>query len=58
MTWQENTKSLRKTYSFSDFPAALSWMVQCSFVIEQLGHHPEWTNIYDKVHVTLTTHDA
>jgi 4a-hydroxytetrahydrobiopterin dehydratase len=58
MTWQENTKSLRKTYSFSDFPSALSWMVQCSFVIEQLGHHPEWTNIYNKVHVTLTTHDA
>lgn len=58
MTRVETAHSLEKTYTFTDFPSALSWMVQCSFVIENLWHHPEWTNIYNKVHVKLTTHDA
>ena len=57
MTWIEQDNSLQKTYEFADFPSALSWMVQCSFVIETLQHHPEWTNVYNKVHVKLTTHD-
>lgn len=58
MTRVETPHSLEKTYEFPDFPGALSWMVQCSFVIENLWHHPEWTNVYNKVHVKLTTHDA
>lgn len=58
MTRIEKDNSLQKTYTFPDFVSALSWMIQCSFVIEHLGHHPEWTNIYNKVFVTLKTHDA
>lgn len=58
MAREEKDNALIKTFEFSDFPTALSWMVQCSFVIEQLWHHPEWTNVYNKVHVKLTTHDA
>jgi 4a-hydroxytetrahydrobiopterin dehydratase len=58
MTREEKDNALVKTFVFSDFPTALSWMVQCSFVIEQIGHHPEWTNVYNKVHVKLMTHDA
>jgi 4a-hydroxytetrahydrobiopterin dehydratase len=58
MPWEEKDNALIKTYVFHDFPTALSWMVQCSFVIEHVGHHPEWTNVYNTVRVKLTTHDA
>ena len=58
MAREEKDNSLVKLFVFSDFPTALSWMVQCSFVIEQLGHHPEWTNNFNTVLVKLSTHDA
>ena len=58
MAREEKDNALVKTFVFQDFPTALSWMVQCSFVIEQVGHHPEWTNVYNTVRVKLTTHDA
>lgn len=58
MAREEKDNALVHTYVFQDFPTALSWMVQCSFVIEQVWHHPERTNIHNKVIVKLTTHDA
>lgn len=58
MAREEKDNALVKTFVFSDFPTALSWMIQCSFVIEQLDHHPEWTNINNRVLVKLHTAEA
>lgn len=58
--WKETEegKALMKTYIFKSFPNALSFMVHVAFFVEKSDHHPEWTNVYNKVHVTLTTHDC
>lgn len=56
--WKEEDNKLIKTFVFKSFSDAISWIVKASFVIEKFNHHPEWTNVYNKVHVTLTTHDA
>ncbi len=56
--WTETENALHKTFVFADFAAALAWMVKAGFVIEKLNHHPEWTNVYNRVSVKLTTHDA
>jgi 4a-hydroxytetrahydrobiopterin dehydratase len=54
----EEGKALTKIYSFKTFADAVSFMVHVAFFIEKTDHHPEWTNAYNKVHVTLTTHDC
>lgn len=56
--WIEENHKLTKTFVFKTFADAIGWMVKASFAIEKLNHHPEWTNVYNKVHVNLTTHDA
>ena len=56
--WIEEKNSLNKTFVFSDFLNAIDWMKRVAPQIEALNHHPEWTNIYNKVHVKLCTHDA
>lgn len=56
--WKEIDNALHKTFVFEDFTAAIAWMVKASFAIEKLNHHPEWRNVYNKVEVKLTTHDA
>ncbi|MBR9918132.1 pterin-4-alpha-carbinolamine dehydratase [bacterium] len=57
MSWREENNALHKTFEFADFKEALTWMVKASFEIETMNHHPEWTNVYNKVEVKLTTHD-
>jgi len=56
--WIEEDNKLTKTFKFKTFGDAIAWMVKASYFIEKMDHHPEWTNIYNKVMVTLTTHDA
>ncbi|MFZ4800195.1 MAG: 4a-hydroxytetrahydrobiopterin dehydratase [Bacteroidia bacterium] len=56
--WKQENNKLTKTFIFITFVEAMAWMVKASFEIEKLNHHPEWTNVYNKVHVCLTTHDA
>ena len=58
INWKEENHKLSKTFSFKTFGEAMAWMVKASFEIEKINHHPEWTNVYNKVHVSLTTHDA
>ncbi len=53
---QENT--LAKEFTFGSFREALSFMVRAGFDAEAMDHHPDWTNVYNRVAVRLNTHDA
>lgn len=54
----EEKDAIRKTFKFSDFTEAFSWMVRAALWAEKWNHHPEWFNAYNRVEVTLTTHDV
>lgn len=56
--WKEENNSLRKTYQFPDFPAAMAFMTRVAFIAEKINHHPDWRNVYNRVDVILSTHDA
>lgn len=56
--WRCERDALVRTYRFAGFAAALAWMQDAGVEIERLDHHPEWTNVYDRVMVRLSTHDA
>jgi len=47
-----------RTFRFRDFNAAFGFMARVAMTAEKLDHHPEWFNVYNRVEVTLTTHDA
>ncbi|MEM9900408.1 MAG: 4a-hydroxytetrahydrobiopterin dehydratase [Pseudomonadota bacterium] len=50
--------AITKTFQFKDFNEAFGWMSRAALVAEKMDHHPEWSNLYRTVEVTLTTHDA
>lgn len=54
----EGRDAICKTYRFADFATAFAWMTRAAFAAEKQNHHPEWTNVYNRVAVTLTSHDA
>lgn len=54
----EEKDAISKTFKFSDFTEAFSWMVRAALWAEKWNHHPEWFNVYNRVEVTLTTHDV
>lgn len=56
--WAYEDQALRRTFTFGDFREAVSFIVRLSFFAEAQNHHPELTNVYNRVSVTLTTHDA
>ncbi|WP_461472822.1 4a-hydroxytetrahydrobiopterin dehydratase [Pararhodobacter sp.] len=58
--WVHDDKrdAIAKTYRFDDFSAAFGWMTRVAMVAEKLDHHPEWRNVWNRVEVVLTTHDA
>lgn len=56
--WQRDGNSIVKTYHFSDFIEAMSFMNQAAFYAEALEHHPEWRNIYNIAEVRLTNQDT
>jgi 4a-hydroxytetrahydrobiopterin dehydratase len=58
--WQlrADQKAITKTFRFKDFSEAFGWMARIALVAEQMNHHPEWFNVWNRVDITLTTHDA
>jgi 4a-hydroxytetrahydrobiopterin dehydratase len=56
--WTNDGDALAKTYSFDDFAAAMDFMQRAAGPIDEMNHHPEWTNVYNRVDVRLSSHDA
>jgi 4a-hydroxytetrahydrobiopterin dehydratase len=50
--------AITRRYTFKDFNAAFGFMTRVALKADRMDHHPEWSNVYDKVDVVLTTHDA
>lgn len=50
--------AVRKVFKFDDFKAAFAFMTKAAMKAEQLDHHPEWFNVYNRVEITLSTHDV
>ena len=57
MTWIEENNSLKRSFKFKDFIEAWSFMTKVALVAEKMDHHPEWSNVYNTVNITLSTHD-
>ncbi len=56
--WRHENNSLKRTFKFNSFESAIAFMAQCVPIISKANHHPEWANVYNRIDVTLRTHDA
>ncbi|MBA3455315.1 MAG: 4a-hydroxytetrahydrobiopterin dehydratase [Deltaproteobacteria bacterium] len=56
--WIREGDKITREYKFADFVTAFSFMAGAALAAEKMDHHPEWFNVYNKVRVHLTTHDA
>jgi len=56
--WRLQDGKLHRDFKFADFITAFGFMAQAAIVAETMNHHPEWFNVYNRVSVDLTTHDA
>ena len=55
---REDGKAIARTFKFGDFNAAFGFMTRVALYADKHDHHPEWSNVYNKVEIKLTTHDA
>jgi 4a-hydroxytetrahydrobiopterin dehydratase len=55
---EEKRDAISREFVFADFNRAFAFMTQVALAAEKADHHPEWSNVYNKVRITLTTHDA
>lgn len=56
--WKEEDNCLKATFTFKDFSEAFGFMTEVAFHAEKQNHHPNWSNVYNKVSFELNTHDA
>jgi 4a-hydroxytetrahydrobiopterin dehydratase len=56
--WKIENNSLNRSFEFKDFISAFAFMTQVALIAEKQGHHPNWTNVYNSVDISLNTHDA
>ena len=56
--WELKEEKLYREFNFSNFSEAFGFMTRAALVAESMNHHPEWFNVYNRVEVRLTTHDA
>lgn len=56
--WKEENNQLKRSFAFKDFAEAFTFMTAVAFAAEKMGHHPTWTNVYNKVDIQLFTHEA
>lgn len=56
--WTEKDGKLEQTFKFKDFSEAFAFMTRVALVAESMQHHPDWSNSYNQVTITLVTHDA
>ena len=55
--WEVKAGKLHKTIKFGSFAQAMGWMVSAAVYADKIDHHPEWSNVYNRVTVNLVTHD-
>jgi 4a-hydroxytetrahydrobiopterin dehydratase len=56
--WKEENNQLKRSFQFDDFVEAFAFMTQVAFAAEKMKHHPNWSNVFNKVEIALFTHDA
>jgi len=56
--WTGGDDFITKVFKFEDFAEAFGFMTRIAIIADKMDHHPEWFNVYNRVDVTLTTHDA
>ncbi|HRN36690.1 MAG TPA: 4a-hydroxytetrahydrobiopterin dehydratase [Flavobacteriales bacterium] len=56
--WKESGNKLQRSFQFKDFSEAFAFMARVALLAERMGHHPDWRNVYNKVEISLSTHDA
>jgi 4a-hydroxytetrahydrobiopterin dehydratase len=56
--WVEANNKLKRTFQFKDFSEAFAFMTRVALAAEKLDHHPNWSNVYNRVEIELNTHDA
>ena len=56
--WEEKNNCLVREFTFKDFVEAFAFMTVVSKVVNDMDHHPEWSNVYNKVTISLSTHEA
>lgn len=57
ISWKLKDNSIEKTFQFVDFKTAFDFMTKVAMICDKMNHHPTWTNTYNKVHISLETHD-
>ncbi len=56
--WREENNKLKKSFQFKDFSEAFAFMTRVALAAEKMDHHPNWSNVYNRVEIELSTHDA